>query len=95
MSQGEVSRRLRLAGYSFEPSRAGKHLWRDPRGSGLLPEDQAFRQVREEERRLLEEMGWELVEMEGDTFWRRPDTGYLYPRGPAVDVLRVHQDEAR
>ncbi len=93
MSEGEVSRRLRLAGYSFEPSRAGKHFWWDPRAGELLPEDRAFRRVREEETRLLEELGWERVEIEGDTMWRRPDTGRLYPRGPAVDVMRAREGE--
>jgi hypothetical protein len=31
------------------------------------------------------------VEMGGDTYWRRPDSGRLYPPGPAVDVLRAQE----
>jgi hypothetical protein len=47
--------------------------------------------VCEEERRLLTEAGWERVEIEGEAHWRRPDTGRLYPPGPAVDVLRTQE----
>jgi hypothetical protein len=90
---GEVSRRLGLAGYGFEPSSSGKHLWRQPETGRLLPEDEAFRMVRQEERELLKAAGWERVEVDAQAFWRRPDTGRLYPRGPAVDVLRAHEEE--
>ncbi len=89
----EIARRLQLAGYGFEPSPAGKHLWRQPETDRLMPEDEAFKLVREEERHKLEEAGWERVEIEGSAFWRRPDTGRLYPRGPAVDVLRAQEAE--
>jgi hypothetical protein len=50
--------------------------------------------VREQELRLLTEAGWERVEMGGDTYWRRPDSGRLYPPGPAVDVLRAQEEKA-
>ena len=91
MSESEVARRLRYAGYTFEPSRAGKHFWVEPATGRRLPEDRAFVQVLKEERRLLDEAGWERVEVEGEYYWRRPGTGHLYPRGPAVDVLRAQQ----
>jgi hypothetical protein len=94
--EGRVSenqRRLRAAGYEFEPSRAGKHMWRHPHTGLLLPEDYAAELVREEEERRLEEAGWERVGRGRETYWRRPDTGRLYPRGPAYDVLRRLEEE--
>jgi hypothetical protein len=95
VSDSEVGRRLRYAGYVFAPSRAGKHLWVAPETGKTLPEARAFELVREEERRLLIEAGWECVEVAGETYWRRPDTGRLYPPAPAVDVLRHYQDLER
>jgi hypothetical protein len=95
VSESEVGRRLRAAGYVFAPSRAGKHLWVAPETGKRLPEDRAFALVREEERRLLIEAGWESVEVAGETYWRRPDTGRLYPPAPAMDVLRHYQDLER
>ena len=89
MSDSEVGRRLTNAGYVFAPSRAGKHFWVQPGTGRRLPEDHAYKLVREEERRLLVEAGWERIEIEGDAYWRRPDSGRLYPRGPAVDALRA------
>lgn len=94
MSEGEVPRRLRYAGYEFSPSRSGKHFWVEPGTGRRLPEDSAFALVREQELRLLTEAGWERVEMGGDTYWRRPDSGRLYPPGPAVDVLRAQEEKA-
>ena len=92
MSEGEVAERLRSSGYVFAPSRSGKHLWEQPGTGRTLPEDHAFKLVREEERQLLSEAGWVRVEVEGDAYWRKPDSGYLYPQGPAVDVLRAQKD---
>jgi hypothetical protein len=88
VSDSELGRRLTNAGYIFAPSRAGKHFWVQPGTSRRLPEDQAYKLVRKEERCLLVEAGWERVGIEGDAYWRRPDSGLLYPRGPAVDALR-------
>ncbi len=84
----ENQRRLRAAGYLFEPSSTGKHFWRQPGTERLLPEDRAFELVRREEVQQLEEAPWLRVEVEGDTYWRRPGSGYLYPRGVAYDVVR-------
>jgi hypothetical protein len=88
VSESENQRRLRRAGYEFEPSRAGKHLWRQPGTERLLPEDHALVLVQQEEARMLEEAGWELVEGGREKYWRRPDSGHLYPRGQAYDVMR-------
>ena len=95
MSESEVARRLRYAGYVLQRSATGKHFWVQPGSGTRLPEDRAFALVREEERRLLTEAGWEPVEVEGEQYyWRRPDTGRLYPGGPAIDVLRAQQEKA-
>ena len=92
MSEGEVAERLRSSGYDFAPSRSGKRYWEQPGTGRTLPEDHAYKLVREEERQLLSEAGWVPVEIEGDAYWLRPDSGYLYPQGPAVDVLRAQED---
>jgi hypothetical protein len=92
MSRGELAERLRSSGYVFAPSRSGKHLWEQPRTGRTLPEDHAFKLVREEERQLLSEAGWVPVEIEGHAYWRKPDSGRLYPQGPAVDALRAQKD---
>ena len=89
----ENQRRLRTAGYLFEPSRAGKHFWRQPGTGRLLAEDHAAELVRREEGRRLEEAGWERVEVEEDTYWRRPESGRLYPRSAAYDVLKGMEEE--
>ncbi len=96
MSESEFRRRLRVAGYVFEPSPAGKYLWRQPGTGRLLPEDRAAELVRQEEARRLREAGWEPAggDEEGAAYyWRRPDTGHLYPRGAAYDVMRRLQAE--
>jgi hypothetical protein len=91
-SMNENQRRLRAAGYLFEPSPAGKHFWRQPGTERLIPEDRAFELVRREEVRRLEEAGWRQVEIEGDTYWRRPGSRYLYPRGAAYNVV-MHSEK--
>ena len=92
----EDRRRLEAAGYLFEPSGTGKRYWRQPGTDRLLPEDHAAELVHKEEARRLEEWGWEHVEVEGATYWRRPSSGYLYSRGAAYDVMRrVEEGGAR
>jgi hypothetical protein len=83
----EHRRRLEQAGYTLEPSRGGKHFWREPGTGRRVLEDRAIQSVWKEEARQLEEWGWVRVEVEGDTYWRRPSSGRLYPRGAAYDVL--------
>ncbi len=43
---------------------------------------------KEAEQRELEAAGWEKVEREGKTVWRNPKSGYLYPQGVAVALVR-------
>ena len=57
------------------------------RDGQLLSGDHAAELLRLEEIRTLEEAGWERVEDEEATYWRRPDTGRLYPRRAAYDVV--------
>jgi hypothetical protein len=95
MRGSERQRRLRVAGYAFEPSATGKLLWRHPETGRLLPEDAAAEQVRQEEGRQLKEAGWEPVDGEKEMYWRRPDTGRLYPRGAAYDVMRRLETRGR
>jgi hypothetical protein len=92
MSEGEVAERLRSSGYVFAPSRAGKRCWEQPGTGRRLPEAHAYKLVREEERQLLSEAGWVPVEIEGDAYWRKPDSRRIYPQGPAVDVLRAQKE---
>ena len=42
----------------------------------------------ESQERQLEEAGWEPVERMGKRVWRHPETGHLYPQGPAFKRLR-------
>jgi hypothetical protein len=48
----------------------------------------ALDKVERIEEQELEEAGWEREVIEGETYWCRPDTGHLYPRGPAYDVYK-------
>ena len=42
-----------------------------------------------DERRELEEAGWELVERHaGSTVWRNPESGHLYPQETALEQVR-------
>ena len=47
----------------------------------------------ESQERQLEEAGWEPVERMGKRVWRHPETGHLYPQGPAVQRLRIDRGE--
>ncbi len=37
--------------------------------------------------RELEAAGWKRLERQGKIVWQHPQTGYLYPQGPAVRRL--------
>ena len=47
---------------------------------------------RDEERRELEAAGWEPEEREGETVWKNPANGLLYPQGQAVAIVREGAD---
>ncbi len=80
--------RLKEAGYVLEFAPTGRRCWRQPGTGQLLSGDHAAELLRLEEVRTLEDAGWEGVEDGVDTYWRRPDTGRLYPRRAAYDVAK-------
>ena len=49
---------------------------------------------RDDERRELEAAGWEPEEREGETVWKNPANGLLYPQGQAVVIVREGADPA-
>lgn len=44
------------------------------------------------EQRELEAAGWEKVEREGKIVWRNPRSGFLYPQGAAIALVREGVD---
>jgi hypothetical protein len=82
----ESERRLMEAGFVLEESRLGKRLWRHPETGRMTLGASALDKVECRQEQELEEAGWEQVEVQGRTYWCRPGTGHLYPRGPAYDV---------
>ena len=84
--------RLEEAGYVLEVASTGRRCWREPGTGLLLSGDHAAELLRQEEVRTLEEAGWERVEDEAETYWRRPDTGRLYPRRAAYDVVEQGEE---
>jgi hypothetical protein len=84
--------RLEQAGYVLEVTHAGRRCWREPGTGQLLSGDHAAELLRQEEVWTLQEAGWERVEAGAETYWRRPDTGRLYPRGAAYDVVRQRRE---
>jgi hypothetical protein len=48
----------------------------------------------ESQERQLAEAGWEPVERMGKRVWRHPETGHLYPHGPAVQRLRIDRGDS-
>ena len=91
MSERQVGaaqqRRLEREGFTLEVTPAGKHYWWEPETGRRLSPSSAAEIVRKKEARRLGEAGWEPVEVEGETYWRRPSSGRLYPRGAAYDLL--------
>src|SRR4028119_2267638 len=47
---------------------------------GWGPGASALEGAKRREARNLEQAGWEREEVDGETYWRRPDSGRLYPR---------------
>ena len=92
---GEEQRRLEREGFRLEINPAGKRLWREPGTDQRVSGDHAMELLKQKEARTLEKAGWERVEEVGrETYWRRPDSGHLYPQGAAYDVILGAQEEA-
>lgn len=75
----------------------------DPRGRGLvctpvLPfqlirrdstlEERVSMNGQDRERLELEKAGWKRLEREGETVWRTPENGFVYPQGVAIAMVR-------
>ncbi len=56
-------------------------------GTGPSDEPEAVPVDPEAEQRELEAAGWARVERQGKLLWRHPESGGLYPQGPAVRRL--------
>ena len=84
----EGERRLREAGFVPEASPTGKQRWQDPETGRMIPGANALEEAKRREARDLEQAGWEREEVDEETYWRRPDSGRLYPRGAAHDLLK-------
>jgi hypothetical protein len=84
----EGERRLTQAGFLPVESHLGKRRWKDPETGREMPGGSALDEVERREEKELEEAGWERVETGGETYWCKPDSGHLYPRGPAYDTHR-------
>ena len=84
--------RLEAAGWELVEFRSGKSLWRKPdrgpSGGRMYTLKSALKHANRQEWGELEEAGWEAVEGERTTYWRRPDTGYLYAQGMAIEIVR-------
>ncbi len=81
-------RRLREAGFVPEASPTGKQRWQDSETGRMIPGANALEEAKRREARDPEQAGWEREEVDGETYWRRPDSGRLYPRGAAHDLLK-------
>ncbi len=93
-TSAEQQHRLEREGFRLEVTPAGRRLWREPDTGRRLSGDHAFELVRQKEARTLEEAGWEHAEEVGrETYWRRPESGRLYPQGAAYDVVVGAQGE--
>ena len=84
----EGERRLIDAGFLAEESRVGKRRFRDPETGRVMAGGSALDEVVLREGQELEEAGWERVDLEGKTYFSKPSSGRVYPRGAAYDTHR-------
>ena len=71
-----------------QSSPTGKQRWKDPETGRMTPGANALEEAKRRESRDLEQAGWEWEEVDGETYWLRTDSGRLYPRGAAHDLLK-------
>jgi hypothetical protein len=86
-------RRLEAAGWSLVEQRSGKSLWYQPGRERLYTLGSALKHAMRQERAELEAAGWEAVKGERQTFWRRPDTRYVYAQEAAIELVRRQRGE--
>ena len=62
--------------------------------AGREPQDEPMVEHidKEAEQRELEAAGWERIERAGKIVWRNPKSGYLYPQGAAIALVRENVD---
>ena len=77
---------LEEARWELVETKAGKRLWRHRDTGEKRIEDAALELLRQQRSRHLREGGWEPVAVEGQTYWRKPDSGRLYPEQAALYV---------
>lgn len=82
----EGMRRLKEAGFVPEASPTGKQRWQDPETGRMTPVGTALDRLERRQEQELQKAGWKRQEIEGEIYWRKPGSGYLYPLGPAYDV---------
>ena len=80
--------RLEAAGWKLVELRSGKSLWTRAGALRFYTLSSALKHVDRQEREELEAAGWEAVEGKRETFWRRPDSGYLYAQQAAIAVVQ-------
>jgi hypothetical protein len=51
-------------------------------------ERSGMKDVRKGERRVLEAAGWRSEDRAGETVWQNPESGYWYPQGVAIAMIR-------
>jgi len=81
-------RRLEVAGWELAEVRFGRSLWRRPGGRRLYTLSSALKHVERQERKELEAAGWKAVAGERETFWRRPESGYVYAQEAAIEIVQ-------
>jgi hypothetical protein len=89
----EGERRLEEAGFLPEESGVHKRRFRDPETGRAMPPGTALDKAELREERELEGAGWKRAGVGGETYWRKPDSGYLYPRGAAYDTHKRRDQE--
>lgn len=71
------------------PREEGGRAKRNDEGAGSVPVDVDV----ESQERQLTEAGWEPLDRMGKRVWRHPETGHLYPHGPALKRLILDRGE--
>jgi hypothetical protein len=92
-TSAEVARRLEEAGFRLEVAPTGKRWRREPGTGHLLSVDHAAKFLRRGEERALEQAGWKRVNIEGEAYWRKPDSGHLYPQKAVHEVMRSTEED--
>ena len=82
----ESRRALEAAGWEITDTRSGKRFWQHSVTGERRVEDAALELLHRQQSRRLQDAGWEPVEVEGRTYWSKPESGRLYPRRTAIDV---------